>query len=182
VEVLTNKTRDMAILLGLEPDSNPSATPDQNVCASSIVGLPGYPVRDVRLENIEIIYPGGGVAKKHSIAPGKLDSVPELPAQYPEFWMFGELPACGFYVRHADGIAFSNVCLRLKQSDFRPALVCDDVSRMSADQLTVSAAPHDRVMLLQNVRDASFKRSNFPAAWPGGISLQGDCQKVEGLQ
>ena len=182
VEVLPNKTRSMAILLGLEPDSKPSRAPDENVCPSSIVGLPGHPVQNVRLVNIEIIYPGGGVPKPHSVLLGKLDSVPELPAQYPEFWMFGELPAWGFYVRHAEGISFSNVRITLRKADFRPAVVIDDVLRLNAEHLVVSSAPHDPVLVLKDVRDSNFKHLDFPTSGREAIQIQGHSEKIEGLQ
>ena len=182
VEVLPIKTRSMAILLGLEPDSKPSKIPDQNVCPSSIIGLPGHPVQNVRLENIEIIYPGGGVPRSQSVLPGKLDSVPELPAQYPEFWMFGELPAWGFYVRHAEGISFSNVHITLRKADFRPAVVIDDVLRLNVEHLVVSSAPHDPVLVLKDVREAAFKRLDIPTSGREAVQIQGHFEKIEGLK
>ena len=181
VEVLPNKTRSMAILLGLEPDSKPSKAPDENVCPSSIVGLPGHPVQNVRLENIEIIYPGGGVPKPHSVLLGKLDTVPELPAQYPEFWMFGELPAWGFYVRHAEGISFNNVRITLRKTDFRPAVVIDDVLRLNAEHLVVSSAPHDPVLVLKDVSEAAFKHLDIPTSGREAVQIQGHIEKIEGL-
>ena len=41
--------------------------------------------------------------------------------------MFGELPAYGFYLRHIDNISFKNVKMTLEHSDYRPAVVADDV-------------------------------------------------------
>ncbi|MDR1524829.1 MAG: glycoside hydrolase, partial [Tannerella sp.] len=46
---------------------------------------------------------------------------------YPEFSQFKELPAWGFYLRHADGVTFNNVTLRAAAPDYRPAIVTDDV-------------------------------------------------------
>ena len=42
---------------------------------------------------------------------------------YPEFSQFKELPAWGFYIRHAKGIVFDNVKLTAKERDYRPAIV-----------------------------------------------------------
>lgn len=56
----------------------------------------------------------------------QIAQVPEKIKSYPEFSMFGELPAWGFYVRHARGIVFRNVRLSLKDEDFRPAFIFDD--------------------------------------------------------
>ena len=59
-----------------------------------------------RLKNIEIHYPGGGDPNYAKVGLDELDKVPEIPAKYPEFSMFKELPAWGFYIRHAEEISF----------------------------------------------------------------------------
>ena len=53
--------------------------------------------------------------------------VPEQINKYPEFTMFGELPSWGLYLRHIRNITLKNVRLTLKYSDFRPAIVEEDV-------------------------------------------------------
>ncbi len=87
----------------------------------SITGLPGHPVEDVALENISVSFAGGGRLKD-------LASVPEKEKAYPEYGMFGALPAYGFYCRHARGLRLSRVQVSTVQPDPRPALVCEDVS------------------------------------------------------
>ncbi|MBY5959526.1 glycoside hydrolase family 28 protein [Membranicola marinus] len=101
----------------------------RNISPSSIVGLPNHRIENVTLENIEIVYPGGSdpFYAKVGLTPEELDNIPEMPAKYPEFSQFKELPAWGFYLRHADGITFKNVTLRAKNKDYRPAIVMDDV-------------------------------------------------------
>ena len=42
----------------------------------------------------------------------------------------------GFYVRHARLITFHNVHLSLRDSDFRPAFVFDDVRQITMEQVT----------------------------------------------
>lgn len=88
----------------------------------SITGLPGHPVEDVALENITVSFAGGGKASKD------LASVPEKEKAYPEYAMFGLLPAYGFFCRHARGLRLSRVQVSTVQADARPALVCQDVS------------------------------------------------------
>ena len=56
-----------------------------------------------------------------------MDKVPELADRYPEFSMFKELPAWGFFIRHVEEITFDNVTLRCKEEDYRTAIVLDDV-------------------------------------------------------
>jgi len=99
----------------------------RNVSPASIVGMPDVSITNVKLKNIEIIYPGGGDPYYARVGLDELDKVPELADKYPEFSMFRELPAWGFYIRHAKNITFENVTLRCKKEDYRRAIVLDDV-------------------------------------------------------
>jgi hypothetical protein len=93
--------------------------------ASSITGLPGFPIEDVTLSNVRIVMAGGG--RSETI------NVPEAAGDYPYAPMFGPLPASGIYARHVDGLALRNVELRTERPDGRPPLVLDDV-RLVSDQ------------------------------------------------
>ncbi len=99
----------------------------RNISPSSIVGLPGAPVEDITLKNIEIHHPGGGDPNFARVGLDELDKVPELPSNYPEFSMFKELPAWGFYLRHVKNIRLENIRLVAEKKDYRPAIVMDDV-------------------------------------------------------
>lgn len=61
-------------------------------------------IENITLKNIEIHYPGGGNPHYAKVGLDELNKVPEMGASYPEFSMFKELPAWGFYIRHAKGI------------------------------------------------------------------------------
>lgn len=102
----------------------------RNISPCSIAGLPQYKIKNVLLKNIEIVYPGGGNPNYAyaGLSPKDLDSIPEMPAAYPEFSQFKELPAWGFFIRHAEDIHFNNVTVRAKRKDYRPAIVMDDVN------------------------------------------------------
>jgi polygalacturonase len=105
-----------------------------NFFPAVIVGMAGHPVEGIRLEDVEIDYKG---AEDKAVAYVGLDSVgrvPERESDYPEFSMFGELPAWGLYVRHVNGLELRHVVLRREQGGFRPAMVFDDVQRLSIDQ------------------------------------------------
>lgn len=108
-----------------------------NVHPSSITGLPGNYISNVTLENITIIYPGRGNQAYASMPLDRISQVPELEEEYPEFSMFGELPAWGFYIRHADGITFKNLSLKVKNPDYRTAIVLDDVRNFKLEGLKV---------------------------------------------
>lgn len=110
----------------------------RNVSPSSIVGMPDAMIENVTLRNIEIRYPGGGNAAYARIGLDELEKVPEMAASYPEFSMFKELPAWGFYIRHAKGIRFENVILTCGKKDYRTAVVLDDVHGASLKSLQVN--------------------------------------------
>jgi hypothetical protein len=129
----------------------PSAKPDagynyegpvedmpRNISPASIVGLPDAIIQNVTLKNIEIHYPGGGNAAFARVGLNELDKVPELAANYPEFSMFKELPAWGFYIRHAKGISFENITLSCDKKDYRSAVVLDDVQGANFNSLKVN--------------------------------------------
>jgi len=102
----------------------------RNISPSSIVGMPDAFIENVTLQNIVIRYPGGGNPLYAKVGLDELDKVPELGANYPEFSMFKELPAWGFYIRHAKGIKFENITLLCSKKDYRTALVLDNVHKV----------------------------------------------------
>ncbi len=108
-----------------------------NTFPSSITGILGHPVENVILENIEINYPGRGNNGLANMPLSRLDEVPEKEAAYPEFSMFGELPAWGFYVRHMDGLTMKNIKLSIEAPDYRPALIFDDVRNLDIQSMII---------------------------------------------
>jgi len=110
----------------------------RNVSPSSIVGMPDAYIENITLKNIEIHYPGGGNPHYAKVGLDELDRVPELGKNYPEFSMFKELPAWGFYIRHARSITMENVKLVCERNDYRTAIVLDDVHGATFRRLQVS--------------------------------------------
>ena len=111
----------------------------RNPSPCSIVGLPGNNISGVTLENVEIKFTGGGNADYACIKTNELDKVPEMPKAYPEFSQFKELPAWGFYIRHADNVVFNNVVISATAKDYRPAVVLDDVQDSNLKGLKATA-------------------------------------------
>jgi len=91
-----------------------------------------------------------------------LHKVPEKAADYPEFSMFGELPAWGFYVRHAEGVKMKNVKLSYKEFDFRPAIVFDDVKDIELDKINILSGEELPVIFLHNSTKKIFNEINTP--------------------
>jgi hypothetical protein len=127
-----------------------------------VTGLPGHPVQNVKLENIEIVYPGGGDKNVACIAIDSLAKVPENPAGYPEFSMFGELPSWAFYSRHVEGLQLSNVRVSYKEEDFRPAIVFDDVKQLQLDNVNVMSGKAAPAVVLSNVKGFDARNVQLP--------------------
>jgi hypothetical protein len=107
-------------------DTNARKYP-HNVFPSSVTGIPGHPVLDVLLEKIEIIYEGGSERTVNDIGPDEAETrIPEAVASYPEFSMFGELPAWGIFSRHVEGLRLRDVRILTKQPDHRMPLLFMD--------------------------------------------------------
>ncbi len=113
----------------------PPADSVSNLLPSSIVGLPNNLIKNVHLNDINITFYGGGKSlnagqnTRQNIGQNTPPKVPELPQAYPEFSMFGELPAWGFYLRHTEGVHFTRIKLKLIEKDYRQPIVLDDASK-----------------------------------------------------
>ncbi|HWS89654.1 MAG TPA: glycoside hydrolase family 28 protein [Pyrinomonadaceae bacterium] len=121
--------------------------------ASIIAGLPGHPVEDVRLSDIRILYKGGGTREQAALVP------PERETNYPEPSMFGDLPAYGFFIRHARNVELSNVEVRFMTEDLRPAFHLEDVRGASFHGVSAQKAADVPTFVLKNVEDFTVRNS-----------------------
>lgn len=87
-----------------------------------VTGMPGHPLRNIRLSNIYCQYRGGAKA----YPKGK--SYPEQGTVYPEPKFAGNTPSYGLYARHVDGLYADGVKFSLMSPDGRPAVLTEDVS------------------------------------------------------
>lgn len=135
--------------------------------ASSITGIPSRAVRQVSVSDVRLLMAGGGDA---ALAQRE---VPEKEAAYPSGRMFGDLPAYGFYVRHAQGVRLRNISLSSEQSDGRPALIADDVSDLAVEAWRGSGS-----VRLHGVRDAVVRGAmdhvRVSGAKSAGIAIAAD--------
>jgi polygalacturonase len=115
--------------------------------ASIIAGLPDHHIEDIKLTNIRIFYRGGGKRELADLQP------PERETNYPEPSMFGEVPAYGFFIRHAKGVSLSNVEISYLSDEFRTPFVLDDVNGVSFNQVTAQKAGDVPTFVLRNVLD-----------------------------
>jgi Glycosyl hydrolases family 28 len=140
-----------------------------NLIPSSIVGISGHYIEDITLENIEIIFYGGGNKKVAQIKLDELNKVPEKISDYPEFSMFGELPAWGFYVRHVAGIKMKNIKLSYEKYDFRPAMVFDDVKEVYLEGIQIPTGKELPIILFNNANNKTLKNIKLPVEVNAGI-------------
>jgi hypothetical protein len=153
--------------------SNIEAT-GANPTGCAIAGLPEARIENVTLSNIRLSFAGGGTAEQASRA------IPEEVEKYPEYAMFGRLPAYGFYCRHVDGLTLANIQLQLAGPDKRHAVVFDDVRNATVDGLNAAwssgAVPSLRLTDVQDV----WIRGSRPA--PGtDVFLKVQGAKTEGV-
>jgi hypothetical protein len=92
-----------------------------------ITGMPGRPLEGIRLQNIRVIYKGGGSEQDAARV------FPELGTGYPEPSKLGTCPAWGLFARHIKGLELADINLSVKKDDQRPALICDDVEDLEID-------------------------------------------------
>jgi polygalacturonase len=88
-----------------------------------ISGVPGHPLEQITIENVELQLTGGGKAADSKIV------LPEKESAYPEIRMFGPtVPAYGIYARHVRGLQLNNVQTTLLKPDGRSARVLLDAA------------------------------------------------------
>jgi hypothetical protein len=98
---------------------------DAGAMGCSVTGLPGHPVEDVTIANVVLCHKGGVTAS--DMADIEKAVADEKEKEYPEATMWGNLPAKGFYVRHARNVVFRNVSVVTETADVRPDFVKVDV-------------------------------------------------------
>lgn len=118
-----------------------------------ITGVPGKDIEDVSLDNIRLIFKGGGTKKDAAVVPR------ELGKGYPEPGKIGIMPAYGVFARHVHNLELANVTTSFEQDDFRPAIICSDVKGLEIDNFkgqTVSGVSPAR---LSHVTGVSIRNS-----------------------
>ena len=149
------------------------AFPGEVKSCINLSGVEGFYIEDVTFSGIHVTFPGGGTAEEAARA------VPELRDHYPEYHMFGVLPAYAVYLRHARGITFENVTFSAAAPDLRPAVVCEDVLDLELCNLRAAVDPAAPALLrLKDVRGAYIHgcRPTTPAA--AFVRLEGATQDV----
>lgn len=150
---------------------------DGRPLASAISGIPGHGIENVNVSHVRLL-----VLRDcpRELTQGlTMAAIPEVEADYPEYAMFGSLPAYGFYVRHARGIVFDNVDVSYAATDFRPAFFADDVQDLTLRNWRSRAKPEsDPVVFLRNVKGATLSGSSAPRDAATYLRVEGESADI----
>lgn len=122
------------------------AFPGEKKSCLNITGVPGYSIENVSFSGLQLTFPGGGSQEEAHRA------VPELRDRYPEYHMFGILPAYGIYLRHVKGLTFEDVTLETASPDLRSALVGDDVQDLELSNFRAAGTGAEPLIRLRDAR------------------------------
>ena len=100
--------------------------------AIQINGLPEQPIDGLRLENIRIVYNGGGTAEDAAI------QLPDLGIGYPEVRI--TTPAYGLYAQYVKNLELANISVNYITEDLRPAIICKLVDGLEIDNFKAQVA------------------------------------------
>lgn len=82
-----------------------------------------YRIQNILFDNVVVTYAGGD------------SSIPSTPSeyagQYPENTIWGDLPAYGYYIRHAASVTFTNCFTSVSPADARPWIATNDVFNLT---------------------------------------------------
>jgi hypothetical protein len=138
-----------------------------------ISGLPGHPIENLTIRRITYQTTGGGTPAVADVPLDKLTSIPENARGYPEYSMHGELPAFGWFIRHAAGLTLDAAEIDCRRVDSRVAVVCDDVLALNVTGLHVTnVGGTNAIIALNNVHDANIR---------GGIVATGSSSFLQTL-
>ena len=120
---------------------------------STLSGLPGFPIRDVKFKNLTITYKGGGKSEQASI------EVPYTAEYAPR--KLGVRPASAFYMRHAEGIKITDAEFQFESPDYRPLFTLKDLKGIHFDHITSGNAELvDPDVVLKDCEDFQMTRSD----------------------
>jgi len=122
------------------------AFPGEKKSCLNITGVPGSFIENVTFGGLHLTFPGGGSQEDTH------RDVPELRDRYPEYHMFGTLPAYGIYLRHVKGLSFEDVTLETAAPDLRPALAGEDVEDLELSNFRAGGTGPAALLRLRDYR------------------------------
>ena len=118
-----------------------------------ITGVPREPIEGVRLENIRLVFNGGGTRENADRVP------PELGNGYPEASRLGIMPAYGLFARHVRDLELANIHLNFEKDDLRTPLMAVDVDGLEIDNMKAQAMSGIAPAKFQDVKGLVVRNS-----------------------
>jgi polygalacturonase len=118
-----------------------------------ITGMPGYPIENITLRNINIQYKGGGTLTQAARV------FPELGKGYPEPSLLGVNPSYGLFARHVKGLGLYDLSFSTLTTDVRPAIIAEDVQRLDIDRFRFPENKTGLNYLFSDVTDFTIQNS-----------------------
>jgi polygalacturonase len=132
-----------------------------------ISGIPRHAIEDIRISDVYMLQKGAGTAETAQIYP------PEQVSEYPEPYLFGPLPAAGFFIRHAHNLDISNLEIATAAADARPVFWLNDVAGADFHRLKLPRDHAAPAFQLTDVSDFSVSASrNLSDFAAGSVSYQ----------
>jgi polygalacturonase len=131
--------------------SNVIATGVDPASGIQITGIPGQPIEGVRLENIRLVFKGGGTREQAGRVPK------ELGTRYPE--PSGVMPAYGLFARHVRDLELANIHTSFETEDLRPAIECVDVDGLEIDNFKAQLADGVPAAKFDSVKNVVIRNS-----------------------
>ncbi|MFI5377988.1 MAG: glycoside hydrolase family 28 protein [Tepidisphaerales bacterium] len=133
--------------------SNVIATGIEKMSGIQITGLPGHYVEGVRLQNIRLVFKGGGTKEDAARMPKELDK------GYPEPSKIGIMPSYGVFCRHVRDVELSDIRVGFEKEDLRPAMVCVDVDGVEIDHFKAHVAEGVAAARFEEVKGLVIRNS-----------------------
>jgi len=134
--------------------SNVVSSSTSSLICSMIAGIPNHKIENIKLTNLLLQHSGGGT---------KIDAARRLgerEMEYPEPTMFGNTPAHGLLIHHAEGIEVTNCKVISSAEDARPCFVLNDVQRADFFNVKADQAADTPAFILDDAKDIRVGQCN----------------------
>jgi polygalacturonase len=110
-----------------------TANPGEKHSCITLNCVGGATMENISLDNIHLTFGGGGTAEDAARR-----NLPEIAGEY---FMMGPMPAYGLYVRGVRGLTMQNIRLQVSTPDLRPAVIFDQVTDATIQNLSAEGNP-----------------------------------------
>lgn len=118
-----------------------------------ITGMPEKSMENIRLQNIRLIFKGGGTREQAEA------TFRELGAGYPDPSHLDVTPSYGVFARHVDGLELADIHLDFVKEDLRPALFCENIHGLQIDNVNAKVTKEVDRAIFKNVSGVVIRDS-----------------------